>query len=83
MRKPIKRIRDARRHPKLKSHFVAADSPLRPRICPGYGNEDVHFDAGLELMEDGRTRSPPCRRVEQRELQGAAPGSQSLNARGA
>jgi len=36
MRKPLERIRDARRHPKLESHFAGLDSPLRPEICPGY-----------------------------------------------
>jgi hypothetical protein len=36
MRKPLKRIRDARRHPKLESQFARPDSPLRPEICPGY-----------------------------------------------
>ncbi len=36
MRKPLKRIRDARRLPKLESRFAGLDSPLRPEICPGY-----------------------------------------------
>jgi hypothetical protein len=36
MRKSLKRIRDARRHPKLESHFLGLDSPLRAEICPGY-----------------------------------------------
>src|SRR6202158_4617047 len=38
--KKLKRIRDARRHPKLESHFVGSDSPLRPAICPGYPFSD-------------------------------------------
>jgi hypothetical protein len=40
MRKSLKRIRDARRHPKLESHFLGLDSPLRPEICPGYSRLD-------------------------------------------
>jgi hypothetical protein len=38
VRKPIKRIRDARRHPMLESHFAGFDSPIRPGICPGYAS---------------------------------------------
>ena len=35
MRKPIERIRDARRHPKLESHFVRSDmTPLPPGNLP-------------------------------------------------
>jgi hypothetical protein len=34
MRKPIERIRDARRHPKLESHFVRSDSPSARQFAP-------------------------------------------------
>jgi len=42
MRKPLQRIRDARRHPKLESHFVGPDSPHCPEICPGYFSRSVN-----------------------------------------
>jgi hypothetical protein len=47
MRKPLERIRDARRHPKLESHFTGLDSPLRPEICPGYNNSSAVIENTL------------------------------------
>jgi hypothetical protein len=52
MRKSLKRIRDARRHPKLESHFLGLDSPLRPEICPGYLGVDQVIDGVAEEHGD-------------------------------
>ena len=62
MRKPIERIRDARRHPKLESHFVAADSPLRPGICPGYPTRPQPID----IAYFGRRNPRESQRIQAR-----------------
>jgi hypothetical protein len=58
MRKPLKRIRDARRHPKLESQVARPDSPLRPEICPGYPRSSLTHG-----LIDGSGNLGNCRRV--------------------